>query len=166
MACPFFFPQHRIENSPWPHAVRLPLGAAWTGCCTAAGHAGEQPSDEELKDGCNLGYARNCSRLPANRSTDAVRFSIARDRDLKLSVQFVCELAHAPAANGMLEFDCNSGQWRTTHADSRIQRMAECYVESYLQRRDQPVVLVRVTAAAAQSSAVKLIHQEADRPRD
>jgi hypothetical protein len=147
MACPFFFPRQQIENSPWPHPVRLPLGAAWSGYCTAAGHEGEQPNDDELKGGCNVGYARNCSRLPADRSADAVRFSIARDRDLKLSVQFVCELAHAPGAHGMLEFDSSTGEWRPAHSDPRIQRMAECYVEAYLQRRDQPIV-VAIAAAA------------------
>jgi hypothetical protein len=149
MACPYFFPQHRIENSPWPHPVRLPLGAAYTGYCTAAGHEGKQPSDEELKNGCNLGYARNCSRLPSHRSTDAVRFSIARDRDLTLSIQFVCEFAHAPTSHGMLEFDSSTGEWRSPHSDPCIQRMAECYVESYLQRRDQPAAPVGATAAVA-----------------
>jgi len=148
MACPFFFPQYRIENCPWPHAVRLPLGAAWSGYCTAAGHEGEQPSDEQLKNNCNLGYARNCSRLPADRNADAVRFSIARDRDGKLSVQFVCELAHAPAAHGMLEFDSSTGEWPASHSDPRIQRMAQCYAESYLQRRDQPVAPAEAAAAA------------------
>ncbi len=148
MACPFFLPQQRIENSPWPHPVRLPLGAAWSGYCTAPGHEGETPGDEDLRNGCNLGYARNCSRLPEIRSTDAVRFSVARDRDLKLSVQFVCELAHGPVAHGMLEFDSSTGEWRSAHSDPCIQRMAECYVESYLQRRDQPVP-VKVSAAAA-----------------
>ena len=38
-----------------------------------------QPTDEELKLFCNLGYASNCSRLPQERACDAVRFGIARD---------------------------------------------------------------------------------------
>ncbi|MGZ4831893.1 MAG: hypothetical protein ACXVZQ_03140 [Terriglobales bacterium] len=87
-----------------------------------------------MKDSCNLGYARNCARLPASRAFDAVRFSVARDRDHKLSVQFVCEIGYAPAAHGMLQFDAAAGRWSSAHADARIQRMAECYVETYLSR--------------------------------
>ena len=134
MACPYFLPQKRIETPPWPHPARLPLGDGWDGQCTAPGHEGAQPSDEELKEGCNLGYARNCSRLPQDRSCDAVRFSLARDRDSKLSVQFVCEIAHAPAGHGILEFDAAAGRWSSTHADKRVQKMAECYMQAYMQR--------------------------------
>jgi hypothetical protein len=134
MACPYFLPQKRIENPPWPHPARLPLGDAWSGCCTAPGHDGVRPTDEELKDGCNLGYARHCARLPVSRAADAVRFSVARDRDHKLSVQFVCEIGYAPAAHGMLQFDAAAGRWSSEHADARIQKMAECYVETYLSR--------------------------------
>ncbi len=134
MACPFFLPQKRMENPPWPHPARLPLGDAWAGQCTAPGHEGAQPTDEEFKDGCNLGYARRCPRLPQERASDAVRFSLARDRDGKLNVQFVCEIGHAPATHGMLEFDAGARCWTTRHQDVRIQRMAECYLESYLRR--------------------------------
>ena len=135
MACPFFLPQKRIENPTWPHPARLPLGDSWMGQCTAPGHQGAQPSDEELKDGCNLGYARACPRLPRDRHGDAVRFSLARDRDDKLSVQFVCEIGHAPAALGILQFDAAAGRWSSAHADTRIQKMAECFLDSYLRRK-------------------------------
>jgi hypothetical protein len=132
MACPYFLPQERIANPPWPHPSRLPLGDGWTGYCTAPGHEGVRPSDDELREGCNLGYARECPRLPQQRSFDAVRFSLARDRGQVLSVQFVCEIAHSPGEHGMLEFDSATGRWSRSHADARIQRMAECYVDSYL----------------------------------
>jgi hypothetical protein len=138
MACPFFLPQKRIEVPLWPHPARLPLGDGWSGQCTAPGHEGAQPNDEELKDGCNLGYARACPRLPRERPTDAVRFSLARDRDMKLSVQFVCEIAHAPGAHGMLEFDAASNRWLSFHPDRRIQKMAECFLDSYLRRKQGP----------------------------
>jgi len=134
MACPYFLPQKRIQNSPWPHPTRLPLGDGWSGECTAPGYEGTQPTDDELRDGCNLGYARVCPRLPRERTWDAVRFSLARDRDHKLSVQFVCEIAHAPGEHGMLEFDAATGRWSQSHKDARIQKMAECYLESYLCR--------------------------------
>jgi hypothetical protein len=135
MACPYFLPRKRIENPPWPHPARLPLGDGWTGHCTAPGHEGAQPSDEELRDGCNLGYVRACPRLPRERHCDAVRFSLARDCDDRLTVQFVCEAGHAPAQHGLLQFDAATGSWSSAHPDARIQKMAECYVESYLLRR-------------------------------
>ena len=135
MACPYFLPMQRIENPPWPHPARLPLGDGWTGHCTAPGHEGAQPTEEELVHGCNLGYARTCPRLPRERHCDAVRFSLARDRDGKLTVQFVCEIGHAPAAHGMLEFDVAASRWSSTHDDTRIQKMAECFLHSYRRRR-------------------------------
>ena len=135
MACPYFLPQKRIDHPLWPHPPRLPLGDGWSGECTAPGHEGVRPSDDELKDGCNLGYARACPRLPSGRTSDAVRFSLARDRNRKLSVQFVCEIGHAPAGHGLLEFDAATGRWSSTHADARIQRMAECFLDSYLRRK-------------------------------
>ena len=65
-----------------------------------------------------------------------------------LSVQFVCEIAHAPGEHGMLEFDAAAGRWSSSHADARIQKMAECYVDSYLHRSG--------VAAGLQSSDVSL----------
>jgi hypothetical protein len=38
----------------------------------------------------------------------------------------------------MLEYDLALGQWVSTHADPRIQKLAECYLQSYLLRRIQP----------------------------
>jgi hypothetical protein len=138
MACPYFLPLKRIESPPWPHPARLPLGDGWSGQCTAPGHAGAQPTDDELKDGCNLGYARACPRLPRDRAVDAVRFSLARDRHQRLAVQFVCEIAHAPAGHGVLEFDAAVGRWSSVHDDARVQKMAECFLDSYLRRKSSP----------------------------
>jgi len=133
MACPFFLPTERCATSLWPHAMRLPLGDAWQGRCTAPGYEGAQPTDEQLKDGCNLGYAR-CPRLPERRPCDAVRLLLVRHRDRRLSIQYVCEIGHAPAAHGMLEYDAASACWTVAHADRCLQRMAECYLDSYLRR--------------------------------
>ena len=151
MACPYFLPQERMENPLWPHPSRLPLGDAWTGHCTAPGHEGVRPSEEELREGCHLGYARACPRLPRQRSSDAVRFSLARDCDGKLSVQFVCEIAHAPGEHGTLEYDAAAGRWSCPHADARIQKMAECYLQSYLRRAgvaaDLPLSVLRLQSS-------------------
>ncbi len=84
------------------------------------------------------GYAASCPRLPKERAYDAVRFSIARDRGAQLQFWFVCESGHRPAVHGMLEYDLALGRWVSSHPDRRIQKMAECYLQSYLLRRVQP----------------------------
>ena len=79
MACPFFMPTSKLEDGGWLHPSRLPLGGGWTGHCSAPGHEGAEPTNQELRELCNLGYAASCPRLPKERAYDAVRFSIARD---------------------------------------------------------------------------------------
>ena len=138
MACPFFWPVRKSEEGGWLHASRLPLGCGWTGHCSAPGYEGTKPSDEEVRELCNLGYATNCPRLPAGRACDAVRFSVARERGAQLSLRFVCEAGHRPVEHGTLEYDSQLGRWISSHADARIQKMAECYLETYLLRRTQP----------------------------
>ncbi len=133
MACPFFLPAQKLEIVLWPHPGRLPLGAGWSGACTAPGHEGACPTEDELKDGCNLGYARGCSRIPQERTCDAVRFHVAGDREGRLVLRYVCERKHLPVEHGTLEMD--GARWVRTHPDARIQKMAECYVETYLERR-------------------------------
>jgi hypothetical protein len=83
---------------------------------------------------CNLGYA-NCAHLPADRPADAVRLSIRRDPQGLLTIHYSCEAAHAPVSHGLLVFDPVSSQWHERHVDSRLQRMAECCVESF--RKEQ-----------------------------
>ncbi len=94
-----------------------------------------RPSDEELKTGCNLGYAKACSRLPAERHADAVRFMLGEERDGILRVLFACERKHLPAGHGELLYDAASGSWHQSHEDPRVQRMAECYVQAQKERR-------------------------------
>jgi len=137
MACPFFMPTSRSEDGGWLHPSRLPLGGGWNGHCSAPGQFGIEPSIEELRD-CNLGYALRCSRLPRERDCDAVRFSVIRDRDPLLSISYVTESAHRPASHGTLEFNLFVKQWTSVHADPNIQKMADCYVQSYLLRRIRP----------------------------
>lgn len=135
MSCPYFMPAARLENAAWPHPRRLPLGAGWSGCCTAPGHDGAIPLEGELRDGCNLGYARQCARLPQERAGDAVRFSIARDREQRIALRYALERAHLPGENGLLEYDVSAGDWTAAHPDTRIQQQAACYLEAYLERR-------------------------------
>jgi len=137
VACPYFMPSAKFEAIAWPHRSRLPLGDGWQGHCTAPGQQGFIPGAEELANFCNLGYARACSHLPQERVWDAVRFSVARDKDGLVTVLYVCERDYRPAAHGTLDYDSAPGRWRAAHPDPRLQRMAECYLECYLLRRDK-----------------------------
>ena len=71
-----------------------------------------------------------------------MRFSVARDQGSRLQVWFVCETGHRPARHGNLEYDVDRQQWISSHADLRIQKMVECYVQSYLKRKIQPVTTI------------------------
>ena len=141
MACPFFMPLQQLDGG-WLHPSRLPLGNGWDGHCSAPGHEGTQPSDQDLHEFCNMGYAAKCSRLPAERDFDAVRFSVARDQGTRLQVWFVCETGHRPAQHGNLEYDVERQQGISSHSDPRIQKMVECYVQSYLKRRSQSITTI------------------------
>ncbi|SRR5579883_2589445 len=149
MACPFFMPEERFDGG-WSFPQRLPLGAGWSGKCTAPGYEGARPNSEELKAACNMGYARSCHRLPAERHADAVRFALSApscakaaragapgggERDGIVRVLFVCERAHLPASYGELLYDKVSGNWLQRHDNACLQRMAECYLQAQMQRR-------------------------------
>jgi hypothetical protein len=135
LSCPFFAPLQKAEALAWIHPSRLPLGTGWTGHCSAPGNEGVQPTDEELRELCNLGYAVNCARLPQQRLYDAVRFSVSRETGSHLSLWFVCESAYRPVSYGTLHYDGASDRWLAPHPDQRIQKLAECYVQTYLARR-------------------------------
>ncbi|HEY3616598.1 MAG TPA: hypothetical protein VGK96_07270 [Candidatus Sulfotelmatobacter sp.] len=150
MACPYFMPVSKLENGKWPHPARLPLGAGWSGHCTVAGHDGEVPSQDILEAFCNLGYASGCSWTPQDRLWDAVRFSVTappdsagrnRVRDVAavparvLLLRYVCERNHQPIEHGDLEFDLSQATWLRQHSNPGVQKMAECFLESYLKRK-------------------------------
>ena len=139
-------PLAKLENGNWPHPARLPLGCGWTGHCTAPGHEGQIPSQDILEAFCNLGYASSCSWTPAQRTWDAVRFAVsapssgatrtavgAPARFLRLI--YVCERDHRPIAQGDLMFDLANATWTRRHDDARVQKMAECFLDSYLKKK-------------------------------
>jgi hypothetical protein len=149
MACPFFMPVEKFEEGAWPHPARLPLGCGWRGHCTASGHEGEVPSDQELREYCNLGYAEACSRVPQERLWDAVRFAVVApsvernvnengDSASRVRVRYVCERAHLPVTHGIIEFDVLESRWTCVHPDHRVQRMAECFMQEYLLKFRRP----------------------------
>jgi hypothetical protein len=144
-------PIEKLENGAWIHPSRLPLGCGWSGHCTAPGHAGETPSQEELQQFCNLGYAAGCTRLPVERAWDTVRFGArtivaASGANPRIRLRYICERAHRPADHGVLEFDPTRDSWITQHPDPRLQRMAECFLMSYLKGRKNQELMQAVAS--------------------
>jgi hypothetical protein len=134
LACPFFAPTHRADDIALPHPVRLPLGASWRGSCCAPGHEHSSLTNLELES-CNLGYAKACPRLPKDRACDAVRFVVANDSRDAIAIRFVCESNYLPAGSGTLEYDVVLRTWITGHSEPRTQRLAEAFLQSYLERK-------------------------------
>jgi len=125
-----------VNDGSWLHPLRLPLGAGWSGCCSASGQE-TTPSDSTLHDLCNLGNATACPHLPRERDWDAIRFSVAHTSPDQITVWYVCELEHAPVEHGKLNFDRVEEHWLNPHADARVQRLAACYLETYRSRRNE-----------------------------
>lgn len=89
MACPFFEPVERIEET-----GRWPLVDAWQGRCAATGVT---PDRERTLASCNLGYARNvCGQFPDSADADAVRFEMQPSG----RVRYILEREHFPASAG------------------------------------------------------------------
>jgi hypothetical protein len=133
VACPFFYPTEKVSLG-WPFPARLPLGAGFTGTCRA-GADEIAPSETELRDFCNMGYAGGCPHMPANRCVDNVRFAVARDEESRIILHYVSERCHQPEEYGRLEYDCRQERWLAPMRDPCLQRQAECYVAVYLERR-------------------------------
>jgi hypothetical protein len=150
VACPYFMPVEKLENGNWAHPSRLPLGCGWKGHCTAPGHEQQIPAQGVLEAFCNLGYAANCNWAPPGRGADSVRFAVnaplgqdavrnsatTSDQAARtLRLTYVCERDHRPTDHGELEFDVSTNSWLSLHPDARIQKMAGCFLESYLKKR-------------------------------
>jgi hypothetical protein len=76
----------------------VPLGESYSGHC----HASGEPSQDDQRDLCNHGYARGlCDRFPAACLADAVRFSVACEKPLRLV--YILEKDHAPVEHGELD---------------------------------------------------------------
>ncbi|MGZ7091139.1 MAG: hypothetical protein ACXVKH_16865 [Candidatus Angelobacter sp.] len=118
----------------------MPLGAGFTGTCRA-GADEITPSEIELREFCNIGYAGGCCHMPADRCADGVRFAVARDEESRIVLHYVSERFHQPVEYGRLEYDCQSQRWLAPMRDPCLQRQAECYIEVYLDRRPRKTEL-------------------------
>lgn len=72
--------------------------------------------------------------MPADRVWDAVRFAVCRETESGLCLAYVCERNHLPAEHGELQYQVADQRWLKPHEDRRIQRMAECFLESRFER--------------------------------
>jgi hypothetical protein len=133
LACPYFIPEKRSESELWLHRARLPLGDGYEGRCSAPGHEDVKLTDEELRLACNLGNAC-CSRLPADRALDSIRFHVKQDLGSALMVQFCTEREHHPREHGLLQFDAASGTFVAPAAQAQVVRLAQAFVQSHLER--------------------------------
>lgn len=128
-------PTEKQEDGAWMHPARLPLGWGWRGYCTAPGHEHAIPSDEQLRDGCNVGYAGNCPYRPNERFCDSIRFGVTKECERRIQLCYVCEKDHRPIEHGALEYDPVLRRWVKVHHNSVFQKMADCYIGEYLLRR-------------------------------
>ena len=53
----------------------------------------------------------------------------------RIQVRYVCERDHLPVEYGALMFDAVGACWELRHSDDRVQRMAECFLASYVEKR-------------------------------
>ena len=119
MACPYFVPIHRIGPGPWNPPPRQPLGDTWGGECWATG-AASTPSESELREMCNTGYARGrCQRFPESAPADAVRFAISKDQPD--GVRYILEKDHVPVEFGEIG--------PATEARDVLSRQARAFLE-------------------------------------
>jgi hypothetical protein len=97
MPCPFFDPRYKLNDDAWDPPARMPLRAAWGGTCRVAPDF--QPAESQLREVCNVGYARGrCGHFPNGELIDAVRFSAgSHGRTI-----FVLEKDCAPVRHGEL----------------------------------------------------------------
>jgi len=139
LSCPFFLPTDRADDIALPHPSRLPLGASWRGSCQVPGHELNVLTNQELES-CNLGYAQSCPRLPPGRNCDAVRFGVSTHSEARVLVQFVLESKHLPIGHGHLEYDRKLSTWLSAHPDSKIQKLADCFLQAYLGKTESLAV--------------------------
>jgi hypothetical protein len=66
---------------------------------------------------------------------DSVRFAVSSNVGGIISLHVVLEKNHLPAGNGTLEYDQRLDLWPLPHPDLRIQKQAQCFVKSYLERK-------------------------------
>ncbi len=133
---------------------RIPRDCRWgaDGAVTAPLPATKANSRRKMfwKHSAILGYASSCAlgAVGAHLGCGAIRgFALRKIRPARdarnaaagrariLLLRYVCERDHRPVEHGDLEFDLSRATWLRRHDDARIQKMAECFLESYLKKK-------------------------------
>jgi len=137
VACPFFAPSRRLENTDWVLPPRYPLGDLFSGTCHAsASDLTEGRHDDHQEECCNFGYARTrCDRFPGGSAPDAVRFSVTDDMPNRLLVVYVVEKDHAPVEHGTLEYSVADARLDGSVISDVLVQQARAFLESYLRQR-------------------------------
>ena len=102
-----------------------------------------------------MGYASSCARLPPDRTCDAVRFSVLRDRDGQVSICYVAELNYLPEEHGNLHYEVGDARWRASHPNVRVQTLAEAFLRNYMKQRNSSVADETVATTAGESPALQ-----------
>ena len=133
MACPFFAPSRRLENTAWVCPPRYPLGDRFSGTCHAIP---SDPAEGHQDECCNFGYARGrCDRFPAGDAADAVRFSVTEDSPARLLLVYVIEKDHAPVEFGTLEYWIEGARLSGPPINEVLIQQARAFLETHLRRR-------------------------------
>lgn len=115
----------------------VPLGEIYRGVCRASSIP-HVPSDSELRELCNFGYARGrCGCFPATGPYDSVRFAVIHDDGVALSVRYSMERDHLPGEHGVLAFQVAEACFDPRHPDDTVNRLAEAYVEAYRRSKER-----------------------------
>jgi hypothetical protein len=142
MACPYFHPQRRFDDKTWTKPPRLPLGDPYYGLCRVDPMRDWSPDEPTLRELCNLGHARRCSRFPQGPGADAVRFSVVSDGESSLRLFYVREQDHSTLEHGDIECS-EAGEILSGPDDAMLRGQARAYAASYLRRKSQPEELAR-----------------------
>ncbi len=73
--------------------------------------------------------------MPQERHADCVRFAVAVDTGSSIVLHYVFEREHIPIEHGRVEFNRESQDWTVKLSDAVVQRQAQVYLQSYLDRR-------------------------------
>jgi hypothetical protein len=60
-------------------------------------------------------------------------------RNHVVHLRYACERDHRPVEHGQLTFEAGAG-WVVMHPDVRVQKMAECFLESWMAKNTVPAV--------------------------
>ena len=73
-----------------------------------------------------------------DRARELARTMVAlgEEHDALEHIRYACEKNHQPVAHGELAYDTAGHRWREPHFDVRVKRMAECYLQAQLARRN------------------------------